>query len=94
MSGNFNHSDARVRRRVRSLWEDAGKPGGRDAEFVDRAEELVAIEDNQTATTPPVREGDRSEAEPREAIENQGEFPNLTDQGGDDGQSRARRNGD
>jgi hypothetical protein len=75
--------DERIKEKARELWEQEGKPQGRDADFLDMATELVAIEDNQNLTTIPVQEPMAAErdGEPIEALENEGEFPTLTDQG-------------
>jgi hypothetical protein len=43
MSDDREH---RIRERAHSLWEEAGKPHGRDQEFWHRAEALIAAEDN------------------------------------------------
>ncbi len=78
----------RVRAKARHLWEAAGKPTARKWEdFLDEAGELVAIEDSQLDTLKPnpLRDQEaRPFGEPVEsqlAAGNQGEFPDLTDQG-------------
>lgn len=80
--------EQRVRELAYHLWLEEGKPQGRAQAHWDKARELAAIEENQKlATEPnPVRGGpDRTAqpepVEPPEAVENQGEFPTLTDQG-------------
>jgi hypothetical protein len=80
--------DERIRSRAYHLWEADGRPHGREAEFWERARELIAIEDNPTAGQLPnpmqthARPGPEQPVEPIEAVENQGEFPSrLTDQG-------------
>ncbi|SRR6266508_3995970 len=70
--------EERIRRRAYLLWQAEGCPEGRAQAHWDRAAELIAIEDNQRSTLKPVKSG---AAEPLEAVENQGEFPTLTDQG-------------
>lgn len=70
----------RIRRRAHEIWEQEGRPSGREAAHWDMASEQIAIEDNQLLTTKPVTEP-AEPAEPLEAVENQGEFPTLTDQG-------------
>lgn len=75
----------RIRKRARQLWEQEGRPTGREDDFVDRATELVAIEDNQNLTTQPLPDQDAlgpagEPIEPIEAVENAGEFPTTTDQ--------------
>jgi len=65
----------RIRERAYHLWESEGRPEGRDAEYWERARELVGIEESPAAGQVPVRE----EAFLRE---NLGEFPDRTaDQG-------------
>ena len=78
--------EARIRRKAKMLWEEEGRPQGRDDEVRDRATELVAIEDNQELATTPVKESEEAvegarDGEPLAAWENEGEFPTLTDQG-------------
>lgn len=86
-SGSEADVEARVRERAHHLWVEDGRPEGREIEYRERARELVAIEDNQdTATRPRPRQPEShapggQPVEPVEAIENQGEFPGLTDQG-------------
>lgn len=67
---------------------DKGREGGGWSEEVRRrAEELLAIERNQAATlkSNPEQTGEQpggaKPVEPPEALENQGEFPGLADQG-------------
>ena len=78
--------DERIKRRAHRIWEEEGRPEGRDKEHWDMAAELVAIEDNYQATLKPVaRDADDPEiaatsAEPPEAA-NTGELPTLTDEG-------------
>lgn len=89
MNATTETLEDRIRRRAYHLWEDDGKPHGRDAEFWERARELIAIEDNPNAgqLPNPMTQGDgkpgpEQPVEPIEAVENQGEFPDrFTDQG-------------
>jgi hypothetical protein len=88
--------EARIRTRAYHLWEQDGRPHGRDEEFWERARELIAIEDHPSAgqLPNPMEHGASPEraqpVEPIEAVENQGEFPGrFTDQG--DRQSAPRR---
>ncbi len=85
--------EQRIRERAYLLWEEDGRPHGRDMEYWERARFLIGIEDNADAAllpnpmveaeakgwhTPPPPEP----VEPIEALENQGEFPDrFTDQG-------------
>jgi hypothetical protein len=81
--------EARIRERAYHLWQDEGCPDGRADAHWDMARELVAIEDNQLLATKPnpqrfdIRRDPRTgePVEPLTAVENQGEFPTLTDQG-------------
>lgn len=79
--------ERRTRERAHRLWAEEGRPEGGVESYLDRARELIAIEDNQRAVTKPTRRSSDAHApggqpvEPLEAIENQGEFPGLTDQG-------------
>lgn len=75
----FDAWQDRVSARARVLWTEAGEPEGGPERLEDQARELLAIEENPHAATKAV---DRApEAEPMIAVENQGEFPTLTDQG-------------
>jgi hypothetical protein len=82
--------ERRVLERAQALWEAEGRPAGRDpaeghAEYLDKARAALAIEDNPEGATQPVGQmrgrPTRRAGQPAEAIENQGEFPGLTDQG-------------
>lgn len=81
MSERFEHPDPRVRARAERLWEDAGRPAGHEADYVERARELFAIEDNPDAGKVPVEQSIPTDEEPAEALDNQGDFPGLADQG-------------
>src|SRR3954463_16607246 len=68
----------RIRSKAHQLWEEEGRPEGREMDHWDKARILVAIEDDRTSLTPvaPVR--------PEEAAlqSNLGEFPTaMTDEG-------------
>ncbi|AWB48522.1 hypothetical protein HYN69_08365 [Gemmobacter aquarius] len=76
---DFDAWQDRVSGRARLLWTDAGEPEGGPERFEEQARELLAIEENPAATTKPVDGG--PDAESLIAVENQGEFPTLTDQG-------------
>lgn len=95
----MSKEDKRVAARARHLWEEAGRPASGAEAYVDRARELIAIEENERDTLKPVGAQAREsvediplasddvlgpEGEPIEptlAVENEGEFPTLTDQG-------------
>lgn len=70
--------EQRIRRRAYQIWLDADKPEGLADKHWDEATELVAIEDGQLSTLKPIAS---VESEPLEAVQNQAEFPTLTDQG-------------
>lgn len=79
----MDDTEERIRRRAFELWQEEGRPDGREAAHWDKARELVAIEDNQKAAAKTVSDLG-PEGEPVEEArlqENYGEFPTLTDQG-------------
>lgn len=78
----------RIRDRAYRLWEEEGRPEGREMEHWQMARELIAQQDSQgMATKPnPAAEGkDRTTrdepVEPLLSVENLGDMPSLTDQG-------------
>jgi hypothetical protein len=80
----------KLRERARKLWEVAGRPEGREDDYLERAKELAAIESDPHAGLEPnpladgvVTAAERGEpVEPLLAVENQGETPgSMTDQG-------------
>jgi hypothetical protein len=78
--------ESRIRVRAYLLWEADGCPDGRDAEFWERARELVAIEDHPEAGRLPLPEtvtvAPDAGAEDAAVQANLGEIPGrLTDQG-------------
>jgi hypothetical protein len=81
--------ERRIRARATRLWRADGSPKGRQAEFLERARELQAVEDNPTAGQLPnpmtQHHGEIPPTEPVEEAEieqNLGEFPvEFTDQG-------------
>ena len=89
--------DERIRVRAYHLWEQDGRPQGRDAEFWERARELIAMEDNPTAgrLANPMQKGPPGPVQPvdpSEAVEKQGDFPDrFTDHGGKQQAPRQRR---
>jgi hypothetical protein len=92
-------TDRKVEETAHRLWEQAGKPSSGVAAYLDRARELIAIEEHQTDTLRPTGARDKEGVEeapiasedaigpegepiePLQAVENEGEFPTLTDQG-------------
>ena len=84
---NRTDREARVRERAYHLWEDNGRPHGRESEFWERAKELIGMEDHATAAGLP---NPMTHPEPIPGVtveeaaiqENYGEIPDrLTDQG-------------
>ncbi len=81
--------EERIRHRAYHLWEADGKPHGRDAEYWERASELVGLEDSAGAGQLPnpatLPGADPYRTEPVEEAfiqDNLGEFPDrLADQG-------------
>lgn len=89
--------EQRIRERAYRIWLEEGRPSGRAEAHWDMARELVAIETSQrdaTKENPATPSRDRTfhdrPVEPMEAVENQGEFPTLTDQGEEQGYPRRR----
>ena len=98
-SDGSSREEQRVAERARSLWEQAGRPAGGVGGYLERARELVAIEEHEKDTLKPtgaLRQenveddplasddviGPEGEPiEPTLAVENEDEFPTLTDQG-------------
>jgi hypothetical protein len=70
--------ERRIRERAHRIWEDEGKPDGREASHWELARLAIALEDAQPAMLRPI---EAPGSEPLEAVLNQGEFPTLTDQG-------------
>jgi hypothetical protein len=90
--------EQRVRQRAYQLWEQEGRPEGRENDHWDKASELVAIEDNYRLATIPVEKsrnvGPTGEPiEPIQAVENVGELPTLTDQGEEQAVPQRRQGG-
>jgi hypothetical protein len=85
LTGGFmTDTDERIRQRAYQLWQQEGCPEGRETAHWEKPRELVAIEDNQMATTKPIDQNLGPEGEPIEEArwqQNYGEFPTLTDQG-------------
>ncbi len=77
----MNDHEKRIRHQAQLLWEQAGRPKGGRAAYLAQARELIALEDQQGVATVPLVESLGNQPEPIEALENEGEFPTLTDQG-------------
>ncbi len=85
-SQEFDRLDQRVRERARRLWEEEGRPNVPEETYLDKARELVAIEDNEPLTHEPIGEytSDSAGREPVEEIPfavKTGDVPTLRDQG-------------
>jgi hypothetical protein len=80
-------SEDRIRERAYRLWVEEGQPQGKDAEHWERARELLALESDPEEGKEGIDEGYNKPGpwgEPVEqavVLENQGEFPTVTDQG-------------
>ncbi|OJY77437.1 MAG: hypothetical protein BGP12_02610 [Rhodospirillales bacterium 70-18] len=81
--------ERRIRARALRMWRADGSPKGRRPDYLERARELQAIEDNpQAGLLPNPMTGHPGEPPPAEPVEeaelvaNLGEFPSqMTDQG-------------
>jgi hypothetical protein len=90
----MDETEQRIARRAYQLWEAEGRLHGQEQDHWDRARFLIGLEDNADAgqlpnpSVPTVQNPSgtapmHAPSEPlREAVENLGEFPGLTDQGG------------
>jgi hypothetical protein len=92
MSGNPLESDPerehRIRERAYHLWNDEGRPHGRDHEFWERARELIGMEESGQAGQAPNPESSGQNPAQEQPVEqasvqeNLGEFPDrFADQG-------------
>ena len=79
----------RIRAKAYQLWEQEGRPAGREMDHWDEARILVAIEDDRTSLTPV------APARPEEADtqSNLGEFPTAMTDEGDRQQTPSRQAG-
>lgn len=79
-----NSQDSRdIIERAKALCEDAGGSPEQFADYLEKARELTAMERAPHSGLVPLNESKQDSSEPLEAVENQGEFPTLTDQGKD-----------
>lgn len=72
--------ERRIRERAHRIWEAEGKPHGRDRAHWEIAKFAIAEEDSLPSM---LKRPELPRPEPIEAVENQGEFPELTDQAED-----------
>lgn len=77
----FDAWERRIMARADALWQAEGRPEGSRARFLEEARELIAIEENPDSGHLDPDEAAEPDIEPLLAVENQGEFPTLTDQG-------------
>jgi hypothetical protein len=73
-----NDLERRIRERAHKMWLDEGSPDGRAESHWELAKMAIALEDARPEMLKPV---ETPTSEPVEAWINQGEFPQLTDQG-------------
>lgn len=71
----------KIRQKAYQIWQEEGCPEGRSEVHWDMARELVAQQENYLSTTKPVSEAEGGAEDSTIALDNQGEFPTLTDQG-------------
>jgi Protein of unknown function (DUF2934) len=84
--------EAQVRERAYRLWEEEGRPHGRDVEYWERAREFVAAERNRTSAAPEIVSPDPA-AEVEAAVTSAAgeESAPLTEQGDRPQAPRTRR---
>lgn len=75
---SYEDTEKRIRERAYRIWDEEGRPEGRAQEHWEKARMIVSVEESLPTMLKPVA---KSQPEPKEAFENQGEFPTLTDQG-------------
>jgi hypothetical protein len=73
-----NDLEKRIRDRAHQIWLEEGSPEGRAESHWELAKIAIALEDAQQQMLKPI---ETPISEPVEAWTNQGEFPQLTDQG-------------
>jgi hypothetical protein len=80
--------EQRIRARAHQIWEQEGRPQGREHDHWEKARILVSIEDDKSSLKPVEPE----RPEPAQLMENLGEFPSaLTDEGDRSSSLRGRR---
>lgn len=79
--------ESRVRRKAHELWVSEGGPHGRAEDHWRIASQLVAEDDAGRSELLPYGDAIDQPVEEAATLDNLGEFPGLTDQGDDDGQS-------
>lgn len=86
--GSDSTMNARTLERAEKLWREAGRPPGGAETYLDEARTVIAIEDNPKAGREALNTGynrlgpwGEPIEEAKVALENEGEFPTITDQG-------------
>jgi hypothetical protein len=70
--------EQRIRARAHQIWEQEGRPEGREHDHWEKARILVSIEDDKSSLKPV----EPKRPEPSQVMDNLGEFPSaLTDEG-------------
>ena len=80
---DFAAFDARVKAKAQEMWQTAGRPDGGPEHYLDQARALLEIYENPTAGQVDPAKAARARVNTLVDVENQGEFPGLTDQGDD-----------
>ena len=85
MVGKETETERRIRIRARRMWREAGRPVGREDEYLELARELQAITDHPQSGLLPnpmvAHPHPQEPVEEAELLENLGEFPGRSDQG-------------
>jgi hypothetical protein len=79
--------EQRIRARAHQIWEQEGRPEGREHDHWEKARILVSIEDDKSSLKPVGPE----RPEPAQVMENLGEFPSALTDEGDRQQSPSRK---
>lgn len=80
---DFAAFDDRIRAKAQEMWHTAGRPDGGPEQFLEQARALLEIYENPTAGQIDPDKAARPRIDTLVEVENQGEFPGLTDQGDD-----------
>ncbi len=78
---DFDAFDKRIEAKARQMWEAAGRPEGGFAPYLDDAKGLLEISENPEAGRISIEESAKPVINTLVDVENQGEFPGLSDQG-------------
>lgn len=77
----IDDDERRIREKAYELWVAEGRPEGRAEAHWQEAREIIATRDSLGTTLVPLKDTLGDDAEPALAFENQGEFPDLRDEG-------------